>query len=109
MYRRGFTLIELVIVIAVVGLLSTVAITALTSVREKSRVNSGLSFHQSAEQANYTDAVGIWSFDTIEAGSTEDESGNNHNGNVVGATLTEGILGNALEFKAFQDDSQIFI
>lgn len=58
MQKRGFTLIELIVVIAIIGLLSTLAVVALGSARLKARDSkrlSDLKQLQTALELYYTD------------------------------------------------------
>jgi hypothetical protein len=48
--------------------------------------------------------LGYWSFDD---GTATDSSGNNHNGNVLGATPISGVLGQALDFNGVDDEVDI--
>lgn len=58
MNKKGFTLIELIVVIAIIGLLSTLAVVALGSARQKARDSkrlSDLKQLQTALELYYTD------------------------------------------------------
>jgi len=48
--------------------------------------------------------VGYWSFDEISGIIAPDESGNGNNGEIYGATETEGISGLAMDFDGVNDE-----
>jgi prepilin-type N-terminal cleavage/methylation domain-containing protein len=99
--HKAFTLIELLVVIAIIGLLSSIVLVSMKGVREKAQIAKGLDFSNSIQNALGVDAVGVWSFETLETGNIVlDSSGYGNNGTVTGATLVAGMeqLGNALSF-----------
>ena len=84
MKRSAFTLVELLVVISIIGLLSTIAITQMSSSREKARIARGLSFEQSVQQAIGDDIFAQWNFDECSGASANDTSGNGMNGTLNG-------------------------
>jgi prepilin-type N-terminal cleavage/methylation domain-containing protein len=104
--EKAFTLIELLVVIAIIGLLSSVVLVSMKGVREKAQIAKGLDFSNSIQNALGADAVGVWSFETLETGNIVlDSSGYGNNGTVSGAALVPGMeqLGNALQFDGADD------
>ena len=57
--KKGFTLVELIIVIAILGIIALIAVPSLTGVQQRSQVNADL---RTAEQIGK--AVRIWLTDT---------------------------------------------
>ena len=96
---QGFTLIELIVVIGIIGLIIGLILVSLQTSREKARIAKGKQFSQMINHTLGAYAVGIWRFEEIGAGNTlVDNSGYNNNGVTHGATLEAGVLGNCLEF-----------
>ena len=85
MNRKSFTLVELLVVIAVIGLLASIIIVNLTGTRSKANISRGLQFSQSIHHALGSEAVGVWSFDEGSGTTANDASGYGNNG-----TLTNG-------------------
>ncbi len=74
MNRRAFTLVELLVVISIIGLLSTIAITQMSSSREKARIARGLSYEGSVYRAVGDDVVSQWDFNDCSGTSASDSS-----------------------------------
>ena len=105
---RGFTLIELIIVITIIGLLMSIVLASLKSSREKARIAKGKQFSQTINHTLGAYAVGIWNFESIDGGKVVDTSGYNHDGELYnGVTLASGIKGNCLDFDGTNDYVEI--
>jgi len=92
--QKSFTLIELMVVIALIGLVAAIVLVSLRGARERARMASILQFSNSI-RAGLADAiVGWWSFDD---GTARDPWGGN-DGTIYGAAPTEGIIRGALSF-----------
>lgn len=68
--KRGFTLIELMVVLAVIGILASIAIPAYQDYTIRAQVSEGLSLSNSAKAAiaEYYVDRGVWPTDNAEAG-----------------------------------------
>ena len=85
--QKGFTLIELMIVVAIVGILAAIAIPAYQDYTVRARVTEGLSLASAAKVAVSENAMSGTAFD---AGWTSPTSTSNVNS--VGINTTNGII-----------------
>jgi len=97
--KRGFTLLELLIVIAIIGLLASVVMVQFPEAQKRARIAEAQGFAESLRGSLQMDMIGNWTLDET-SGSTANDSwfDENHgtlNGNPQWVT---GIINNALSF-----------
>ena len=97
-FLKGFTLLELLIVIALIGLLSGIVLVSFKGATERARIAQGLQFSDSLRGALQMDMIGWWPLDRINGNITPDNWFDRNDGTIYGAQLVEGIVNNALEF-----------
>jgi prepilin-type N-terminal cleavage/methylation domain-containing protein len=106
MPQRGFTLVEILVVIAIVGLLSSIIFAITRGTNEQGRIAKGLYFSQHLQNSLGAYAVGIWRFDEGEGTTAYDYSGWDNDGTIYGATYTTDTpsgKGYALSFNGSSD------
>lgn len=97
--RRAFTLVELLVVISIIGLLSSIAVVSMSGARNKARLAAGQDFDASIQRSIGNELIGEWLFDEASATTAADTSGLEKNGTVTGATPVMGYNGkSALSF-----------
>jgi type IV pilus assembly protein PilA len=71
-HQKGFTLIELMIVVAIIGILAAIAIPAYQDYTIRAQVSEGMSLTSGVRTAvtEYLQTVGVWPTDNLEAGVT---------------------------------------
>lgn len=83
--KKGFTLLELLIVIAVIGLLSSVILVSYNGYTEKAKLANTLQWASGLSHSLFYEAVGVWSFNEGSGQTAQDESGKGNNG-TLGST-----------------------
>jgi len=102
-FHRGFTVLELLIVIAIIGILSSFLFISYQGHREKAKLSNTMQWAKSIHSELGAYAVGGWSFDVISGNTVLDDSGNGNNGTIYGATQVDGIIDKALSFDGVDD------
>jgi prepilin-type N-terminal cleavage/methylation domain-containing protein len=81
----GFTLIEILVVISVIGLLSGLVVVNLQGIRQKATIAQSLTFSASVRQKIGIDIAGAWNLDEGSGTIAKDSSGMGNNGTLVGS------------------------
>lgn len=84
---RGFTIIELLVIIAIVGLISSVALANLSQARENARRATSLQQEASIYRAIGDRIIGDWDFNEGSGSTAFDKSGNGRDGTIVNASF----------------------
>jgi len=104
-FLTGFTVLELLIVIAIVGFIASVLLVSFKGAMERARIAQGWQFSDSLRGALQMDMVAWWPLDRIDNGKTPDSWFDRLDGTIYGNVQeAEGIVNNALSF----DGSIIF-
>ncbi len=102
--QTGFTLLELLIVIAIIGILAGVVLVSFPSASKKAKLANALRFSDNVRGSLQPDMVAWWKFDEAPGATiAKDTWWNQLDGTVVGATFVEGIKNNALSFDGVDD------
>jgi len=92
----GFTLLELLVVISIIGLLASTFIFGYAGWTDKARLANTRSFSQSVRSKVGFNVVGSWTFDDSTA---VDVSGNNNNGTLVGTySFVDAVMRTGIQF-----------
>jgi prepilin-type N-terminal cleavage/methylation domain-containing protein len=104
---KGFTVIELLVVISIIGLLSTFVLVATKGATDKAKIAKIMQFSASINSALGSEAAGIWNFDELSNGlqangiTIKDSSGSGNDGILFGpggnrCSVSDGIIRKAL-------------
>lgn len=100
---KGFTLVELLVAIAILGILAALVFLSTQDAREQARVASLLTFNSQVIHALGAHCAGVWNFDE-GTGTTVRDWCSHRDGTITGATWTSGVnKGQALEFDGIDD------
>ena len=84
---RGFTIVELLIVIVVIGILASITIVAFNGIQERARLASGQAFASQLIKKHVLNTSAYWTFDECSGSSVKSQGDNSVTSTVVG-TLT---------------------
>lgn len=100
--QKGYTLVEIMVVIAIIGILSSVTFVAFSSAREKSRMSTAKMFEANHVGVLRNYLVAEWKFDECSGNTANDSSGSDAHltlvGNPIWSTDTPTKTGCALDF-----------
>lgn len=85
--QYGFTIVELLIVIVVIGILAAITIVAYNGIQDRARMASALEFEHQIRSKYLQDATGDWSFDEC-SGQTVRNNGLTTSTDTISGTAT---------------------
>jgi len=85
----GFTLVELLVVISVIGVLSSVVLVNMGGMRQSATIAQSKTFMSSIQQKIGIDIAGAWDLNDGSGATAKDSSGMNNNGTLVNAPAWE--------------------
>jgi len=88
-FEAGFTLVELLVVISVIGTLASTVLVNLGGMRQKAIIAQSQTFSASIQQKLGVDIMGAWDFNEGAGATVKDSSGNGNNGTISGALFTQ--------------------
>lgn len=100
--QTGFTIVELLIVIVVIGILAAITIVAYNGIQERARMAAAIAFESQLRTKYFIDSTGVWDFDECSGGTVKNDSATNTtdsiSGTVTWVTDTPSGRGCALRF-----------
>jgi len=110
MKNRAFTLLELLVVIIIIGILSSIVIVSMSGSTDSATIAKGKAYAQQVHALLGANAVGVWNFDEGSGITAYDISGYGNNGTLVKGSngtgldwVSSDIGGTALQFDGVDD------
>jgi prepilin-type N-terminal cleavage/methylation domain-containing protein len=102
--NKGFTIIEILMVLAIIGILSAVVTTNLRGVKDKARINKALQFSQGLYTSLGSNTALHLDFENTVGGIVTDRSENKNDASLLnGASIIPAIVGSGVSFDGVND------
>jgi len=101
-FQKSFTLLELLVVITIIGILSSIVIVSMSGSTDSATIAKGKAYAQQVHALLGANAVGVWNFDEGTGTTLTDISGYGNNG-----IINRGANGTGLEW--FNSDIEGFV
>jgi prepilin-type N-terminal cleavage/methylation domain-containing protein len=82
--QTGFTIVELLIVIVVIGILAAITIVAYNGIQDRARLSAGLAFEEQFRTKYFIDSTGMWDFDECSGSTVKNTSETNNTDTITG-------------------------
>lgn len=84
--KTGFTIVELLIVIVIVGILAAITVVAYNGIQERARVSSGKAFASQLARRDFTQAAAYWQMDECSGTTINSQTGDIVTGQIIGTS-----------------------
>lgn len=85
--QTGFTIVELLIVIVIIGILAAITVVAYNGIQERARSSSGKTFASQIARRDLADAAAYWQMDECSGNTIQSQADGAVAGQIVGTPL----------------------